>query len=270
MKAAIEIVLFGVMLVGCAIESRAFDDGEGRLRTAKTAVMRADYGADLDGLARVRSDLAPLRAHPRHGALASYWSGFASWRWALNGVSRAASPDSIQAAILQALAAFEAAIRCDGDFADAEAGAASVAGWLASMQTDGDSTRHYARLGRAHQQRALALEPRNPRVLWVVGGNVFNTPPEFGGDQARAIELWRQALAACDSERVDEPLAPDWGRAEAWMALAAGYHYMKSPDDRAAEVAARAALALQPDWYYVREVLLPQIEARLVSTRFEE
>jgi hypothetical protein len=138
------------------------------------------------------------------------------------------------------------------------------------MQTDPDSMRHYARLGGHHQKRALALEPRNPRVLWVAGGNAFNTPPEYGGDQARGMELWRQALAACDSEHGDEPLAPDWGRAEAWMALAAGYYYLKSPDDRAAEAAARRALALQPNWYYVRAVLLPQIEARLVSTRFEE
>jgi hypothetical protein len=55
---------------------------------------------------------------------------------------------------------------------------------------------------------------------------------------------------------------PDWGRAEALMTLANAHIMKASPDVDAAAVEASEALRLQPDWHYVRDVLMPQIEAK--------
>ena len=54
---------------------------------------------------------------------------------------------------------------------------------------------------------------------------------------------------------------PDWGKPEALMSLAYAHLNGAPPDLDAAEREARAALALQPEWSYVRDVLLPQILA---------
>jgi hypothetical protein len=53
---------------------------------------------------------------------------------------------------------------------------------------------------------------------------------------------------------------PDWGKPETLMALAWGNLNAAAPDLAAAYGQAHAALGLQPDWFYVRDILLPQIE----------
>jgi hypothetical protein len=45
------------------------------------------------------------------------------------------------------------------------------------------------------------------------------------------------------------------------MSLAYAHLHQATPDLASAEEEARAALGLQPTWSYVRDILLPQIEA---------
>lgn len=54
---------------------------------------------------------------------------------------------------------------------------------------------------------------------------------------------------------------PDWGKAEALMSLAYAHLNASPPDVAAAREEAHAALRLQPEWAYVRDKLLPAIEA---------
>jgi hypothetical protein len=46
------------------------------------------------------------------------------------------------------------------------------------------------------------------------------------------------------------------------MSLASAHLNKPSPDLDAAEEEARAALQLRPDWHYLRDILMPQIDAR--------
>jgi len=61
--------------------------------------------------------------------------------------------------------------------------------------------------------------------------------------------------------RPESPL-PDWGKVEALMSLASAHLNKPSPDVDAAAEEARTALRLQPDWHYVRDILMPQIDAK--------
>ena len=53
-----------------------------------------------------------------------------------------------------------------------------------------------------------------------------------------------------------------WGKPEAQMSLAFAHLNQAKPDLAAAEAEAREALRLVPEWRYVRDFLLPMIEAR--------
>lgn len=238
-------------------------DVERRLLAAKPQLMSADYRADLEELARLRDEVVPLTADPALGYLAHYWAGFASWRIAINGASRGMSTEDLKAHLARAGTDFDAAVRLKDDFADAYAAAAGVYGWLGTFFLRDDPTAAQERFDQFYRliARATELEPDNPRVLWISAVPSLVLPPEKGGNLDRAIEIYRRMGEVSPAvSNAGSPL-PDWGKPEALMSLA-NAHLQRSPADlAAADEAARAALRFQPEWSYVHNVLLPQIEA---------
>ena len=254
-----------VLVVLGALPQQAADP-RGALVEMKARLMAADYGADLEGLRRLREELEPFFDDPEHGPVARYWAGFAHWRTAINEPNVTGGTEGVEAELRAALTQFEAAIVDAPDLVDAHAAIASATGWLqaiAAGRGDVDAIRSYA--GRA--QRALArakeLAPESPRVLWVEGGIVFNTPAQFGSSQQTGMELYRRAIEAADHDAVHDSPLPDWGKPEAIMALAWSYVYGDAPNPHRAKELAEQALELEPEWFYVREILIPEIEERL-------
>ena len=236
-------------------------DAERRLVTAKPRLMSADYRADLDELARLREEVAPLADDPALGYLAHYWAGFASWRIAINGASRGMSAQDLEAHLERAGADFEASLRLRDDFADAHAAAAMAVSWLAGFHSkDPAAMQEQWQKSRGLLKRARELEPNNPRVLWAVGATYLFSPPQYGGSLEHAVETYRRMLEVSETTNAASPL-PDWGKPEALMSLAFAHLQQSPPDLAAANEEARAALRLQPEWSYVRDVLVPQIEA---------
>lgn len=228
------------------------------LADAKRAIMDADYRADLAALTRWRGEVRRLAVPAESRHLALYWSGFASWRLAINGSSRGMTPADLVTALDQALADFEASFAARADFADAYAAAASIAGWQASFQRDAEAQRAIIKRSAEWIARARQLEPDNPRVLWVEAQPFLFLPPDRGGDRARAIALYRRMIEVASPLEPASP-RPDWGLPEAHMSLAFAQLGATPPDVEAAEREALSALALRPDWSYVKDQLLPQI-----------
>jgi hypothetical protein len=231
-----------------------------RLVAVKAEVMSADYRADLEALARGRDEALACANDTELGYLAHYWAGYASWRAAMNGANRHMKRDDLVANLQRARADFETSLSQRSDSADAYAAAASVNGWLGGFFL-GDrnvAREHFDRSSR-FLSRALELEPANPRVMWVEAGDLLFRPLKMGGDPPRAIEIYRHAIATAPEPDGASPL-PDWGKPECLMALAFAHLNSPSPDAAAAATEAREALRMQPDWSYVRDILLPQIE----------
>jgi hypothetical protein len=226
--------------------------------------MAADYRGDVRGLLVLRSKLTALRADASLGYLADYWSGYAAWRAAMNGASRSLAPSEMEAHLARAAADFQQSLARNARFADAYAAASSVHGWLLTFHADDPAwRREHSQRSTALMNRGKELEPDNPRVLWVDGGSLLFRPAAYGGDFEAGMQTYRKIVAARPALSPDSPL-PDWGYVEALMSLAYGYLHQAVPDTDAALREANAALRLQPGWYYVRRVLLPQIEAQLV------
>jgi tetratricopeptide (TPR) repeat protein len=254
--------LLSVVLVCCLVSCATADkSSESRLVAAKASLMAADYRGDLATLAALRTQISPLMDDPSLGYLASYWSGFASWRIAINGSSANMSKADLKANLARAAADFETSIRKKDDFADAYAAASSVHGWLVGLNRDDPAAmRPHIESAIRLLKRAVELDPYNPRVLWVQGGNYLFNPHEWGGNHERAIETYHKQVDSSAPLTPQSPL-PDWGKAEALMSLAYAHLNQTSPDLAAATEEAQAALHLQPEWHYVRDILVPQIEA---------
>jgi hypothetical protein len=94
-----------------------------------------------------------------------------------------------------------------------------------------------------------------------MGPNTWNAPPERGGGQAKAIEMYKKGLEEIQKRKTAsiDALEPSWGEPELLMNLAYSYLHQATPDVSAAEESAEQALKLVPYWHYLRDILLPQI-----------
>ncbi len=269
------LALLAVWPMGCVGSSPVADGESVRVPTDEldaarqqaaqlaAAIRRADYAGDRDALRRLYEAMDIDITDPGLASRVHYWRGFALWRKALNGFNESEHPQVLEADLRQAAAEFRAAQRFEPGFADAQAGEAACLANLGFLMRGGDTLRARELLlqswGLLHL--ASAVSPDNPRVLWVLAANQFYAPAAMGGGQAvghasysRALELARRHAA-----RAVDPLEPAWGEPETLMMLAFTHFNQATPDVEQAERYARAALALVPDWHYVRDVLLVQI-----------
>jgi len=202
-----------------------------------------------------------------------YWRGFALWRRAINGFNDHVDTAELEEDLKQAIVEFDEAGRKDPTFADAKIGALSCTGLLAYAvyQQDAKSPRLADLMAQAKQQRKDAEEPapENPRLLWVMGPIIWNTPSSRGGGQANAIELYGKALKTIRQNKTvtNDPLEPTWGEPELLMSLAWSNLNRTTPDVNAAEQNARSALELVPYWHYVKDILMPQIQEAMKANR---
>lgn len=230
-------------------------------------IQRADYEGDRPALNKLYEALVPFVDDPETASRVRYWRGFAKWRRAINGFNETPTPTDLAEDLTEGESEFDAAIQRDAVFADAKVGAAScillrlfLGGTFANLK---DPMRMKETLAPASQllRDARATAPENPRLLWVIGPNEWNTPPTASG-QAKAMETYQVGLKSAQAQKgaASDPLDPSWGEPELLMNLAWANLHRTDPDLAAAEQYAQAALQLVPYWHYVRDILLPQIQ----------
>ena len=226
-------------------------------------IQRADYEGDRTAMQRGYDALKPFLEDQKLASRIRYWRGFAQWRRAINGFNDAVDPKELARDLKTALDEFKAAIELDPKFVDAKVGIISSLGFLLFADRQ-DEARKKERIEQilATEKEASSMAPDNPRLIWVHGPILWNSPPERGGGQDKAIQNYQRGLEACSKIKTsDDPLEPSWGKPELMMSLAYCYLNTNSADVNAAERYARNALEIVPYWHYVRDILLPQIVA---------
>jgi hypothetical protein len=187
------------------------------------------------------------------------------WRRAINGFNDLVDPKELGEDLMQGTNEFDASIMKNAEFVDAKIGAAACQGLSAYLLRRENTVRaqELALWAQTLLNEVENASPNNPRLLWALGPLRWNTPPERGGGPEKTIELYERGLKIIEemkSKSVD-PLEPSWGEPELLMSLAWSNLNRTAPNLDAAEINARASLAIIPYWHYVRDILLPQIMA---------
>lgn len=206
----------------------------GRLQRARTLFLRAAEGTP-----------------PRHAALGRYYAGLAAYRL----LPLTENEDRQMQVLDDAIDLLATATEQAPQMADAHALLSALYGWKAGRQW------HKAmflgpKADRA-MERAKELAPRNPRVVLLNAIGLYHKPGLFGGDKEKALEGFQRAARLAAQETVKDPLQPRWGHAEALAWTGVAHMEADRPDE--ARTAFEAALRLNPDFGWVKNVLLPQL-----------
>lgn len=267
----IQAILFVLMALAVSIPvqtqpttKQAADPARESIIRLVTQIQRADYEGDRVALKRLHAELTPPSGNDALASHVLYWDGFALWRSAINGFNETVTPNDLEDNLDGAIADFDAAIAKNPADVESRIGKASCLGYLMYM-----NRKNQARVQELLQQASpllketQALAPDNPRLLWVLGPIRWSSPPERGGGQDKAFEIYNRGLEAVRKQKsgASDPLAPAWGEPELLMNLAWSNLNRTAPDLNAADQYAHAALQLVPYWHYVRDILLPQIQA---------
>lgn len=98
---------------------------------------------------------------------------------------------------------------------------AALEGFVHMMRVTVDpATRgpQYSGLSMQSYGKALALNPDNPRALFLMGQMEYGTAQFFGSDTTEACERINSAVSKFETYVSDNPLAPTWGKGGATAA----------------------------------------------------
>jgi hypothetical protein len=251
-----------VVLLSVIRPARANDTAK-QVTQIVAQIQHSDYAGDRAAMQKGYDDLKPFLEDKALASRIRYWRGFAQWRRAINGFNDSVDPKELEQNLKTALDEFKIAMEKDPAFVDTKVGTISCLGYLAFMNRQ-DQTRAKELVGQIMPlvKEATDTAPDNPRLIWVRGPILWNSPPERGGGQDKAIENYQRGLEICSTIKAsDDPLEPSWGKPELMMSLAYSYLNTTPGDVNTAERYARGALEIVPYWHYVRDILLPRILA---------
>ena len=105
--------------------------------------------------------------------------------------------------------------------------------------------------------------PNSPRVQFFRGESLVTTPEAWGGDVVLGIKLLEQAAQSFDHQPKTALL--HWGQAEGlvWLGIAR----QKSGDVAGARTAWERALAAEPEYGWVKYVLLPSLDKSTAANK---
>lgn len=113
--------------------------------------------------------------------------------------------------------------------------------------------------------KAMELEPKNPRNHLIAGLSAYFTPKMFGGGKEKAKNYFEQTIAYFDSFKVIDPIMPDWGHDEAYAWL--GVAQVEDEQFESAGNNFNRALEINPEYGWVKYVLLPDLQKKMMANK---
>ncbi len=251
-------------LAALTLASPAFPQSkdESRLSMLAGSIRAADYRGDREELRRLAPALDDVK-DPKLAGYREYWRGFAFWRRALNGMNETPTPNDAGDDLKSGVASFRASLENKPDWIEAKVGLFGCSAALMYLDIDAKQKSTILAEMIPLMKELKERGPENPRALWLVGGTQLWSPK--GSDPVGASATYRRGLEAARAEslRKEKPAdwVPAWGAPELLMTLAYVYSHSAIQNRDVARAYADGALAAVPDWHYVRDILVPQIQA---------
>jgi len=205
---------------------------------------------------KARAHFERLRTGKKHEALVRYYLGYCDYRLA-TFYQQQTNKDMVSKHLEAAITHLEAALKLNNKFAEAYALLSSCYGQKISLAPMLGMTLG-PRAGMA-MQSALQLEPNNPRVILLEAVGNYYKPSMFGGSKEGALAGFKRAAELFEKEQLQDPLQPDWGKPEAYAWI--GVAHLDKNDHAKARAALERALAIAPDYGWVKHQLYPKAAA---------
>ena len=248
-----------IVLLGGTSHSQPADSPARReLLAAKAEMYDSNFRNDRTGLRTAIDRAQAVGGDDVVRAMALYYAAWGEWALSHSEL-QAGDMSSAQTTLLRAERSARAGLALRPDDGEFVVMLADVLIWR--LVADPKQFAEVAPEVRALRTRALAAQPENPRALIMDAGLIFNTPPERGGDRAKGLALWTRAIALFENEAAtpSDPLRPDWGLALSYAWVCDLYLAMRPAQVDEARASARKALAMRPDFWYVKEVIVPRL-----------
>ncbi len=97
----------------------------------------------------------------------------------------------------------------------------SMEGFVHMMRVSADPAsrgQQYTPLAMQSLNRAVRINPQNPRAVYLLGQMELGTAKFFGADLSTACARLQEAVGLFEKQRQENPLAPVWGKNQAKIA----------------------------------------------------
>lgn len=219
--------------------------------SARREIEAAQFVADTTKLDAMRAYLRRAMQRFPNDPLLEHYAGYATFRRA--NLIPDSQPQRLLPMLIEARGLLERSIR-HKPMPESYAVLSSVVGRQIAFYPKGGDT--LIMQAQAATMSGLNLHSENPRVWLMNGIAAFYTMPEHGGGYPVVEKLLRRAIRFFESERVQPPM-PSWGHAEAYCWLGQALAKQKKYDD--ARVAYARALEIEPEFGWVKYVLMPEL-----------
>ena len=222
---------------------------------------RIQYGYFTEDTRSLHNLVEPLAANDSHDRLKSYYAGLLAYRLTLLAEpheqptaesrppqatgKRDHSKNEARQSVEQCVSDLDQALQAQSNFADALALQSACLQMLSSWRTPFAGTRSTTQI-----HRALALAPRNPRVLLLEAIGDYQHPKS---NAAQSCSKFKTVAEVFETERADVDHVPGWGAAEAYTWL--GRCYLDVGDGNSARDALERALLIAPEFGQARRLL---------------
>jgi tetratricopeptide (TPR) repeat protein len=219
---------------------------------SKVGQAALDGGAALKAARSEATSMLAGNLPPSDKKFVHYAAAYASWESAV----QTASTTESRSAVTDALGQLTQAVTLDEKFGEAYILLAAIQAQnarLSELAVPHDSG------VTAALARAQILDAKNPRLALVQGIAAFLAPRAVGAEPNAAEDALKRAEALF-AAGAPGTTWPNWGRAQtqAWL----GQVLAQKGDVAGARHAYQSALTLQPDYIWVKNVLLPALEKR--------
>ncbi len=248
--------LFSGILFSAACQTRQTQEEFGQ---AQAALLAASIKADSAGMVQARQRFERLlqnQSFARNDSLMAwthYFAAFANWQLAFVTFNNAEGAKKI---IDGALAQLDSATAKNPNLIEAYAVARRCLYWR--FMLDPATGKTVWPESQAALQTARSLAPEHPLVRLEEAIDLFYKPQQAGGDQQRGLARFQDAIARCEQWSLKDGVSKKWWHATALMLLGQAYLAVEKPEE--AEKTFHSALALQPDFNYVRSTMLPMTQ----------
>lgn len=224
------------------------------LVSGKQMLQAGENANDLDSMYAARATFERTLADTGLSAWSHYYIALADYRIA--GLLGEESKDQASEHLNAAVEHLKKATEIDPQAAEAYALLSSAYGLQVGLSPM-KSMLLGPKIGKA-AQKAKQLAPDSPRVVLSAAISDFNTPKMFGGSKEKGLQGFQHAAELFAQEEPTDPIQPRWGHREAYAWL--GVAYQDRGELEQARAAFAKALEINPDFGWVKYVLLPELE----------